>query len=142
MAERAAEGFSGATDLGDYLSEAADLDPRTAHRVIGYAVRTALEAGQASDQPLTSAALDQATQALLGRALQLPEADVRQAQAPMAIVESRRGLGGASPESVTALLEDYQARYQDYQWWEDQEQVRLEMVEQTLLTLARAIAES
>jgi argininosuccinate lyase len=141
MAERAAEGFSGATDLGDYLSEAADLDPRTAHRVIGYAVRAALEAGQPSNQPLTSAALDQAAQALLGRALQLPEADVRQAQAPMAIVESRRGLGGASPESVTALLEDYQARHQDYQWWEDQEQVRLEMVEQTLLTLARAIAE-
>lgn len=45
MAARAGEGFSGATDLGDYLSEAADLDPRTAHRLIGYAVRKALEAG-------------------------------------------------------------------------------------------------
>ncbi|MFN7210783.1 MAG: lyase family protein, partial [Aggregatilineales bacterium] len=141
MAARAGEGFSGATDLGDYLSEAADLDPRTAHRLIGYAVRKALEAGLPSHQPLSSAALDQAAQALLGRALNLPEEAVRQAQEPRAIVESRRGIGGASPESVSALLEDYQARYQDYQWWEDQEQVRLEVVEQTLLTLARAIAE-
>ncbi|PJF36546.1 MAG: argininosuccinate lyase [Candidatus Thermofonsia Clade 1 bacterium] len=141
MAARAAEGFSGATDLGDYLSEAANLDPRTAHRLIGYAVRAALEAGLPSDQPLTSAALDQAAQALLGRALNLPEEAVRQAQAPQAIVASRRGLGGASPESVTALLDEYQVRLQAYQWWADQEQVRLEMVEQTLLTLARAIAE-
>jgi argininosuccinate lyase len=141
MAARSAEGFSGATDLGDYLSEAADLDPRTAHRVIGYAVRKALEAGLPSSQPLTSAALDQAAEALLGRTLNLPEEAVRRAQEPLAIVESRRGIGGASPESVAALLEDYQARYQDYQWWEDQEQVRLEVVEQTLLTLARTIAE-
>ncbi|MFQ3535591.1 MAG: argininosuccinate lyase [Aggregatilineales bacterium] len=141
MAARAGEGFSGATDLGDYLSEAAELDPRTAHRIIGYAVRAALEAGLPSDQPLTSAALDQAAQALLGRTLNLPEEAVRKAQEPLAIVESRRGIGGASPEAVATLLEDYEARYQDYQWWEDQEQVRLEVAEQTLLTLARAIAE-
>ena len=141
MAARAAEGFSGATDLGDYLSEAAALDPRTAHRLIGYAVRAALEAGQPSSTPISSAALDQAAQALIGRTLNLPDAAVRNAQAALAIVESRRGLGGASADSVTALLADYQARHQEYQWWEDQEQVRLEMVEQTLLTIARAIAE-
>jgi argininosuccinate lyase len=142
MAARAAEGFSGATDLGDYLSEAAELDPRTAHRLIGYAVRAALEAGQPSSTPISSAALDQAAQTLIGRTLNLPEDAVHKAQDAAAIVESRRGLGGASADSVAALLETYQTHHQDYQWWQDQEQVRLEMVEQTLLIIARAIAES
>jgi argininosuccinate lyase len=103
MAQRAGEGFSGATDLGDYLSEAAGLDPRTAHRVIGLAIRQMGEAG-AAEPYVSPSALDAAAQQLLAQPLNLSPEKVLAVQQPKEILASRQGLGGAAPARVDAMI--------------------------------------
>ena len=138
MARRAGEGFSGATDLADHLTEAAGLDPREAHKVVGYAVREAVSTGE---RLITAAGLDFAAQATLGRALNLPESEVLAAQDPVSIVHSRTGLGGAAPARVAELVATAAESHADLQWWADSEQTRLEVAETALMTVANRIAQ-
>lgn len=137
MARRAAEDYSGATDLGDYLSEAADLDPRTAHRIIGLAVRYAGE----RDDPITAALLDRAAQELIGKPLDLAEEMVARAQDPQEIVNSRMGIGGASAGSVRAMIEDARRHVTEFEAWIDSTRRDLRNAEADLLQVAQAIAE-
>jgi argininosuccinate lyase len=139
MARCAASGFTGSTDLGDYLSEAADLDPRTAHRVIGLAVRTLL-ATQPDQQHITTADLDEAALALLGRPLHLPEAEVIGVQDPTRIVGSRAGVGGASPDSTRALIEAAAAQVAQARAWREAAAAHVAQAEATLLDTARRLA--
>lgn len=140
MARRAGEGFSGATDLGDYLSESAGLDPRTAHRLIGWAVREAQQAGTPSSQPITAAALDRASQAILQRALVLDEAEVAAAQHPARIVESRRGIGGAGSDSVAAMVQSAREVLQEARYWLDGAVTRIHAAESAVVALAEGMA--
>jgi argininosuccinate lyase len=138
MARRAAEDYSGATDLGDYLSEVADLDPRTAHRIIGLAVRYAGEKGEA----ITAALLDRAGRELIGKTLGLPEEMVARAQDPQEIVNSRTGIGGASEGSVRAMIEDARRHVSEFEAWIDNTRRELRNAEADLLQVAQAIAEA
>ncbi|HRE46756.1 MAG TPA: lyase family protein [Aggregatilineales bacterium] len=144
LSARAGAGFSGATDLGDYLSEAAGLDPRTAHKVIGYAIRTMLEMGipTESDPILTTEALDAAAQVTIGRTLALPADAVRDAQDPLRIVASRRGLGGASPTSVTPMIAEGRALADALRGWVEGETTRLAAAESALIALAESMSEA
>jgi argininosuccinate lyase len=139
MAERAGQNFSGATDLGDYLTEVAGLDPRTAHRVIGLAIRNAQTEAGAKQHIVTGPALDSAAQTLLGKPLNLPEAEIAAAQQPAQIVDSRRGVGGASPASVSAMLTDLAQQQSAFTTWLDQQQASVTQAEQTLLATAQAM---
>ncbi len=136
MAKRAAEGYSGSTDLGDYLSEAADLDPRTAHRIIGLAVRQV----SATNAPITSAALDQAAQEIIGQALNLPEELVARVQQPAEIVNTRNGPGGASANSTRLMIEEAHDHAEQVTLWIAQTRQHLDESEAELLQTARAIA--
>jgi argininosuccinate lyase len=136
MARRAAEGYSGSTDLGDYLSEVADVDPRTAHRIIGWAVREAAQ----TRAPITAPLLDRAAQEIIGRPLNLNEEAVARVQQPQAIVKSRTGTGGASELSTQAMIETAQRSVNDNRDWIDGTRQRLEAAEAELLRIAKDIA--
>jgi argininosuccinate lyase len=140
MASRAAEGFSGATDLGDYLTEAARLDPAAAHRVIGLAIREMREAGEAG--VVSAAALDQAARQLLGHPLALDEQAVARVQAPDEIVRSRQGTGGAGAAPAADMIATARHVEREMRDWLDAAQARLEGAELELLAAARSIAAS
>ncbi len=100
MAQRAGEGFGGATDLTEVVMLSGQFDPHTAHRLVGRAVRAALEAGT----PLTTAILEAAAQAVIQRPLGLSAETVAAALNPVNIINTRTGPGGASPSSVQEMI--------------------------------------
>lgn len=139
MARRAASGFTGTTDLGDYLSEASGLDPRTAHRIIGLAVRTIRES-ESARETITAADLDEAAMTLFGRGLNLPEEAVAAVQEPTHIVHTRVGVGGASPESTRALITTTNAKINSGRQWVTESSRKIAEAEQLLLDIARTLA--
>ena len=125
MAERAGQGYSGATDLAEVIMLECGLDPHTAHRIVGQAVRIAVE----TNRPLTAEMLDEASQAIIQRPLGLSNQIVAEAMNPAAIVNTRTGLGGAAPESVQKMIEIYRASILEIENWRLEVQNRLGMAE-------------
>lgn len=136
LARRAGQSYSGATDLAEVIVVETGLDAHTAHRIVGQAVRAAIQAGR----PLAPDLLDQAAAQVIGRALNLSPEQIAQATAPAAIVETRTGPGGAAPEAVLAMLAGYrQALAAGESWRRDNEQ-RLAAATTGLLNRARELA--
>ncbi len=105
MAAKAGEGWSYATDLAEAIMEHGRLSFRAAHRVVGTAIRAAIQRANTPAR-LSAADLDDAARAVLGHALELPPAVIDAVTDPAAIVATRTGIGGAAPERVREMIRD------------------------------------
>jgi argininosuccinate lyase len=106
-AERAAAGFSGATDLAESIMLESGVDYKTAHDIVGRLVRDTQDDGldPADVTPeLMSEALDRVAEEVIGRRLELPAELLVELQDPEAIVAARKGPGGASQSSMDVML--------------------------------------
>ena len=90
----ARESFVTAADVSDVLALGGDIDYRSAHKVVGRAVRDLVE----DDEPpseLTPARLSAAAEAAIGRPVAIDEATLRDALDPAACAETRRQTGSS-----------------------------------------------
>jgi argininosuccinate lyase len=94
MRQAAAEGFSTATDLADYLVRRG-LAFRDAHEAVAHAVRTAADAGK----DLSDLSLDE-----LRRFSPLIDDDIYQVLTPEGSVAARDHVGGTAPAQVRAAV--------------------------------------
>ena len=134
-----ARGFTQATDLAEYVMVAAGVDYRTAYHVVGRAVRAASRRGL-TGLDITSEMLDEAASEVCGRRLGLDAGALAEALDPRRIVATRRATGGAAPDEVRALAEefsDHAARLRSAAAEARQRYVR---AEESLLSRARALA--
>jgi argininosuccinate lyase len=103
MDAAAGSGYLYATDLCDFLAVATGADNRTIHRIVGLAVRRAIEAGgvpvTADSVRLAAADLDQTLGAF-------DDAEFERNRAPEHLVALRRGLGGAGDAAMAGMLAD------------------------------------
>lgn len=136
LAQRAGQGYSGATDLAEFIMLAAGLDTHTAHRIVGQAVRLAAPASQ----PFTPELLDQAAQNVMGRRLNLTVEQIAAATEPWAIVQTRSGVGGAAPQSVQAMIVTYRATVAASAAWRLEKENRITAATRQLLAQAQALA--
>ena len=104
MARAAAEGFGSATELADAIVRETGLSFRIAHSVVVGVVREALAAGTPADA-ITTADVDRAAQALLGRPLGLSARAVAEALDPAANIRARAVLGGTAPAEMARMLD-------------------------------------
>jgi argininosuccinate lyase len=139
LAARVAEGWAQATDLTEALVDEAGLDYRAAHRVVGRAVRLAFERGL-GPAALSPALLDEASTALGGRALGLRPETVRAAMDPERAVAGRRGIGGAAPAAVGAMLAECRGGLAAARRWHDEAAARLDTAAADLRAHARTLA--
>lgn len=137
LAQRAGQGYSGATDLAEFIMLVAGLDTHTAHRIVGQAVRLAVPAGQ----PFTPKLLDQAAQNVIGRKLNLTGEQIAAVTDPWAIVETRSGVGGAAPQVVQAMIAAYRAAAAETAGWRLEKEDRLAAAVAQLLAQAQALAQ-
>jgi argininosuccinate lyase len=135
MAQRAGQSYSGATDLTELIMLEAGLDTHTAHRIVGQAVRTALQAAR----PLDAALLDSVAQHLLGRPLSLAQEQIAAALDPQAIVETRTGPGGAAPQAVRAMIDHYRVLLAEAESWRTETEDRLAAATNRLLRRSEAL---
>jgi argininosuccinate lyase len=109
--ERAArEGFTAAADVADVLAVEAGLDYRTAHHVVGRAVRALLDEGLAPDA-LTPERLAAAAQETVGRAVEISAATLADALDPAACAAARPQTGSSAPEQVAAMIDECGERF-------------------------------
>ncbi len=107
--ERAArEGFTAAADVADVLAVEAGLDYRTAHHVVGRAVRDLVEEGLPPDA-LTPERLSAAAEASVGRPVTMSAEALAGALDPAACVAARLQTGSAAPAEVAAMIAECRA---------------------------------
>jgi argininosuccinate lyase len=139
MAGRASASFAQATDLAEALVTAAGLDYRAAHRVVGRAVGLAVARGLGPGD-LSPALLDEAARAVLGRAVEVDAACVRDALDAGAAVAGRTGLGGAAPAAVRDMLAECTGRLAAAGRWHADATSRLHAAATALETRARELS--
>ncbi len=101
--EAARRGFITAADLSDVLAQDAGLDYRTAHHVVGRAVKMLVDAGQ-DESALTPALLAEAAKASDGIDLVVDEALIAKALDPGAAADTRLQQGSSAPGETEAMV--------------------------------------
>ena len=104
FARAAREGFTSAADVADVLAQEAGLDYRTAHRVVGRAVRELVAEGLPPDA-LTPERIARAGEAAGSPAVISAEA-LAAALDPAAAAASRLQAGSSAPGEVAAMVAD------------------------------------
>ncbi len=108
--ERAArQGFTAAADVADVLAVEAGIDYRTAHHIVGRAVRDLVDAGLPPDA-LTPERLSAAAEAAAGRTVEISAEALSAALDPAACVAARLQTGSAAPAEVAAMIAECRGR--------------------------------
>ena len=96
-------GFGTATELADIIVREAGMSFRMAHNIVGRVVRQTIEAHHTA-MDITSADLDEASQALFGHALGISEEIVSKALDPAENLRSRTVTGGPAPARMAEMI--------------------------------------
>jgi argininosuccinate lyase len=110
MAEQAANGFAYSTDLCDFLVLDTGIDNRSAHRIVGRAVREAVAAGRSDLEA------DDLTAAARSLEIPLPQLDASAVSAERdlrRLIDLRTGTGGAG--NIAPMLDELRAVVADGQ---------------------------
>jgi argininosuccinate lyase len=116
FAEVARESFVTAADVADVLALSGQVDYRSAHKLVGRAVRDLVEAGEPPSQ-LTPDRLAAAAEAALGRPVELDEATLRDALDPAACAAARRQAGSSSEAAMDEMLGGIDAALAEHERW-------------------------
>jgi argininosuccinate lyase len=139
MAHRAGEGYAQATDLAEVIMTHAGLNYRTAHRIVGLAIRLALERHEQVGT-IPSELLDEAAQHVIGQPLALSPQMLHELNDPRTIVATRQGLGGAAEEPVGVMLSQCRTHLHAAHRWRHTVAEKLDSSEKNLLELATTFA--
>jgi len=135
----ARESFVTAADVADVLALVGGLDYRSAHTVVGLAVRDLVEAGE-PPSALTPARLSAAAEAATGTPVDLDEGTLRAALDPAACAAARLQVGSSSPAAMDAMLERIAETIAADEAWSETERERETAGEAALLARARELA--
>jgi argininosuccinate lyase len=135
----AREGFVTAADVADVLALVGGLDYRSAHKVVGRAVRDLVDAGELPSA-LTPARLSAAAEATIGTPVDLDEAVLRAALDPAASNAARLQAGSSSASAMEAMLEGIRATIHAARAWSEAARERETAAESALLARARELA--
>ncbi len=138
--ERAArEGFTAAADVADVLAVEAGLDYRTAHHVVGRAVRGLVEAGL-TPAGLTPERLSAAAEETVGRPVEISAAALADALDPALCARARLQTGSSAPAEVAAMVEACRAEVADARGLSAEARARAERARMDLRARARELA--
>jgi argininosuccinate lyase len=134
MEEEAGKGFSTATDLADMLVREYHLPFRTAHTIVGRAVR----GGRLDLDTLEGAAQEVSGQSLVKQGL--TEEQVGQALTPRSAVMARGATGGPSPVALRSALKERRRSHRRDDAWHQRITEALDTAEAELIAAARELA--
>ncbi len=116
MAQVARDGFTVAADVADVVAQHAGLDYRTAHHVVGRAVRDALEAGRAADA-LSAADITAAAAATGAGDVAIDDDVLAAALDPARCATERHQPGSSAPAEMERMLQDVAGGIGDGRTW-------------------------
>jgi argininosuccinate lyase len=133
MTRAAQDGFTNAADVADVLAAGGDLDYRTAHKVVGLAVRRLVEQGAGH---LTAEAVAEAALELTGARVEVDPAQLD----PAACAQARRQIGSSASEAMDAMLAEVDAQAAADRAWSSAALAAAQAAEALLLERAAALA--
>ncbi|HEY7178962.1 MAG TPA: lyase family protein [Gaiella sp.] len=139
FARIARESFVTAADVADVLALTGDVDYRSAHTIVGRAVRDLVDAGEPASQ-LTPDRIAEASLAAVGRRVEIDEAMLREALDPAACAAARRQTGSSSEAAMEEMLEGIRATLTEHERWSRAAGERESAAETALLERARELA--
>ena len=134
----ARESFVTAADVADVLALEGGIDYRSAHKVVGLAVRDLVEAGE-PPSALSPARLSLAAEAAIGTPVELDEETLRAALDPAACAAARRQTGSSSQAAMGSMLEGLDATLAANDAWSETAREREAAAEAALLARAREL---
>ncbi len=139
FAEIASESFITAADVADVLALEGGLDYRSAHKVVGLAVRDLLEGGE-PPWALTPARLAAASEAAVGRPVEIDEQTLAAALDPAACAAARLQIGSSSSAAMAVMLDGIDATLAANRAWSEEACERAAQAETALLARARELS--
>jgi argininosuccinate lyase len=135
----ARESFVTAADVADVLALGGGIDYRSAHEVVGRAVRDLVDRGEQASQ-LSPDALAAAGEATIGKPVEIDEATLREALDPAASGASRRQTGSSSSAAMARMLDGIDTAIAAGRAWSRKAREQEATVEAGLLARARELA--
>jgi len=135
----ARESFVTAADVADVLALSGGLDYRSAHTLVGRAVRDLVDAGE-PPSALTAAHLAAAAEATLGVAVEIDEETLQAALDPAACAAARRQTGSSSRAAMDAMLAGIDVALAEHELWSTAARERETAAEAALLARARELS--
>jgi argininosuccinate lyase len=135
----ARESFVTAADVSDVLALSGALDYRSAHKVVGRAVRDLVDAGE-PPSALSPERLAAAAEETVGEAVTLDAATLAAALDPAACAQARRQAGSSSAAAMDAMLAEVDGLVAEGETWSAVARAREDAAEAELLTRARTLA--
>lgn len=136
MAQGAGKGFSTATELADVMVREFGLPFRTAHGIVGRAVRK----GTLDLESLEEAAREMAGLSLTERGL--TDARIAAALDPGYGVSVRRAPGGPAPEATATAIESRRKQCSDDEEWISMVRIRIDTAQAAMIAQARRLVAS
>lgn len=137
--EAAGRGFTTAADLSDVLAQEAGLDYRTAHHVVGRAVKMLVDQGL-DESALTPALLAEAAKASDGIHLIVDEALIAAALDPRMAADARLQEGSSAPGQTEAMVSACRDAVGDARTWSGAARLRAVDAAEALRARAREMA--
>ncbi len=134
-ADAARRGFTTAADVADVVAQTTGLDYRSAHKLVGRAVRDLIDAGLPPDD-LDPSRLDAAAREAIGRSVDVPAGALAEALDPAACVLARFQTGSSAPGEVAAMVADCRAQVAAARRWSAEVGARVRNAERRLLRTA------
>ena len=131
----ARESFVTAADVADVLALTGEVDYRTAHTIVGRAVRELVDEGEPPSQ-LTPRRLASAAEAAIGRPVELDQELLRDALDPAACAAARRQGGSSSHAAMGEMLDGLHAALLEHEGWSRAARERETAAETALLARA------
>lgn len=116
--ERVKAGFSYSTDLAEHLATNHDIDYRTAHQIVGSAVRYMIDS-ELPGSSLNTEILNRAAEGKTRQTLVIENETIKALIRPENIVDSRRTLGGAASEQQKKMFIDCAEKLAAFDHWID-----------------------
>ncbi|HEV2591045.1 MAG TPA: lyase family protein [Gaiellaceae bacterium] len=135
----ARESFVTAADVADVLALSGQLDYRSAHKVVGRAVRDLVDAGDPPSE-LTPARLAAAAEETVGSPVELDDATLRDALDPAACAAARKQAGSSSAAAMAEMLDGIDAAIAAHAGWSIAARERESAAEAALLARARELS--
>ncbi len=134
----ARDSFVTAADVADVLALSGEVDYRSAHTIVGRAIRELVDGGDPAT--LTSAGLAAAAEATIGRPVEVDEAVLRDALDPAACAAARRQTGSSSDAAMEQMLAGISPALAGHMRWSAAARERAAASEQALLARARELS--
>lgn len=117
LLKRAQDSFATVTELADTLVRHCRLSFRTAHGIASRTVKLAMAQGLKASE-VTADLVNQASQEVLGKPLDIEQAVIAKALDPVHFVQIRTLPGGPAPQEVYRLIDSREESAQEKEQWQ------------------------